>query len=234
MTTQRLPLIGGLLLLVCCAAQALADGTNSGTNTGPGTLTNPRPIDILGQPGGGSSGNPVPQVIAPPPVTLSTGKLDSNATRVWIRRSQTHQYLAAGRVVTGQVYGSDGGLLRITYREYVRVHSSVTGRWSEEDLLQVELGPEQNQDFTYPVLIDRNPQVRESERNSYMVAIGQWSQLINQANQQMDVNRSAYQQTADPSLQAIYANAYQQWATRKTTLETGHRNLQYQLLVRQE
>lgn len=237
MTIQRLCLICGSLFFVCFAELAVANGQLTGTNTGPGTQTtpgginNPRPIDILG--------NPAPPPVVVPPVVAPTPtptpvKLDSNSTRVWIRRGQAREYLAAGRVVTSRICGANGALEQINYRNYVRVHASVGNGNDDNDLLQVELGPEQNWTFTPPVVLNANSAVRNLERASLLGGIAQWNQQIDLANQHIVSNREAYQQTTDPKLQATYASAYQQWSAELTKLQAELLNLQFQLCVRQE
>lgn len=223
MTTRLFSLICGSLFLACCAAQALAQGTN----TGPGTQTNPGGIVILGQPYGSGSANP------PPPVTPGPTVLETNPTRNVIRRSQAREYYAAGRVVTGRVYTTSGGLQRITYREYLRAEFRA-GNGDDNDLIDVALGPEKSQDFNPPVMLHSNLLVLEAERDSLMNSIGQWNQRIGLANQHMDGNSQLYYASSDPKQQAWYAHCHQLWAADKKTREAELLNLQFQMLVRQE
>ncbi|MBN8628194.1 MAG: hypothetical protein J0M17_22170 [Planctomycetes bacterium] len=160
--------------------------------------------------------------------------MDPNSTQVWLSRGQSREYLAAGRVVTGRVHAANGGLLRITYRDYVKVDASVGFGNDDNDRLHVILGPEQHQDFTPPVMLDANPLVRQSERSTLLRKIDQWNQEIELAKGHLVANGDALQQTNDPSLQALYSSAYQQWSARRSTLEAELLNLQFQLCVRQE
>ena len=223
MKTRLFPMIFGTLLLACFATQATAQGTN----TGPG-IQNPGPIDILGGVSG-SSGPANP----PPPMTPGPTVLDTNPTRNVIHRSQAREYYAAGRVVTGRVLTANGGIQRITYRDYQRAEV-VGGYGNDNDLVTVTLGPEKTQDFNPPVILHPNLLVLESERDLLVNSIGKWTQQIQLANQRMDINNLAYQMSTDSKQQALFAACYQAWLAEKQTREAELLNLQYQLLVRQE